>query len=510
MATRKVLSKKGRVILIVSIVICVLVVGASGYLLWRVNQEEDISSEEANAKPNDDVSDTDKADDWVSRLVDMIKENSEKEQGSLVERECVEGSQCPACEWPGVGYCGCEDDTTPAHYTCGCRTPGNFTCGQACGSITKCTPDACPDGWEECGVSGDEGAEAEGCLAKTSCNTACTNCNNKSVVKRYCREVEEENVCDGGAWTKQIPSEVEAGESVDIAGYGQDSDGVDPTSVSISVDGETVDDANASVDTTDSTKTNWSYTLSGLEKGSHTVTITWKDTKGLGGSSCTLASSFTVEQTVVTNPDWAITKAGIPECQEGETDELDKVLVSYTITVTNTGDGEGSIDNIADTLDGKAEETFIVDSSISSSGVYTEGIITWALSGESAVFSAGESKSYTYQLLIPRDSFGIYNNTVVATPTEGDSFSAVATINAGCTTEDVPQTGIWDDAGRKIFIGFGFLALGMLYMKFDFVKLAWNGVRDGKKSLNRSFERNRIKRIFTGREKFEKKIVRKK
>ena len=43
MATRKVLSKKGRVILIVSIVICVLVVGASGYLLWRVNQEEDIS-----------------------------------------------------------------------------------------------------------------------------------------------------------------------------------------------------------------------------------------------------------------------------------------------------------------------------------------------------------------------------------------------------------------------------------------------------------------------------------
>jgi hypothetical protein len=536
---RRVLSKKGKTLLIISIIVGVLVIGGSGYLLWRINQEEKLSSEDAEAKPYIE-SDTDQYkseddprgedqqggdeegkqfDSWIKELLNLEKEA--EEEATPRGGECIQGSDCPACEWPGVGYCGCsahEDqpaDTTPPPGICGCRNPNNFTCGLACGSITKCSPPACPDGWESCGVSGDSGISGEGCVAKTSCDTACTNCKNKSVVKRYCKEIpEEQNTCDGGGWTKQIPSKVQKGQSIEIAGYGEDSDGIDPTSVSISVDGESVDDANAKVDSTDTTKTNWDYTLTGLEEGDHTVTISWKDNEGLGGSDCTLTATFSVEA-IETNPDWNISKVGTPVCVEGEEDALDTVEVAYVITIKNTGDGEGTIEDIVDSLDSKVEESFVSEDSITQEGTYASGEITWDPSGEDATFDAGESKTYAYEIVIPRDSFGTYENIVIATPTEGDSFSATAEIGADCTTteeeeeEEVPDTGIFDEAGKKIAIGFAFLTVGMLYMKFDFVKLAWQGVEGSKKRIEKGIKRSKKRKISNLRDRFERKIFKK-
>jgi len=548
---RRVLSKKGKITLIVSIVFGVIVIGGSGYLLWRVNQEKALSTDEIEAMDPDGgfVSvgqDDSRYDNVYDANVDedgYVKEGSLRCQcqngvwvvgkandcNTLCTRTgnnypkstasgsyCIQGSQCPACEWPQVAYCGCSGDSSPAHNTCGCRRYNSFTCGVPCGEVQSCTPDPCPSGWVNCGTSGQDGAKAEGCVAKTSCNGKCLGCTNEFYIKRYCKEIpEEQNTCDGGGWTKQIPSKVQKGQSIEIAGYGKDSDGIDPTSVSISVDGESVDDANAKVDSTDTTKTNWDYTLTGLEEGDHTVTISWKDNEGLGGSDCTLTATFSVEA-IETNPDWNISKVGTPVCVEGEEDALDTVEVAYVITIKNTGDGEGTIEDIVDSLDSKVEDSFVSEDSITQEGTYASGEITWDPSGEDATFDAGESKTYAYDIVIPRDSFGTYENIVIATPTEGDSFSATAEIGADCTTteeeeeeEEVPETGIFDEAGKKIAIGFTFLAVGMLYMKFDFVQLAWHGVEGSKKRIQKGIKKSKRKKISNLRERFERKIFKK-
>jgi len=87
------------------------------------------------------------------------------------------------------------------------------------------------------------------------------------------------------------------------------------------------------------------------------------------------------------------------------------------ITVTNTGDGNGSIVSIVDTLDSKVEDSFVIDEFLSTGGEYTDGVITWNFIGSDAIFDPGESKMYQYKLVIPRANFGGYGNTAVATPT---------------------------------------------------------------------------------------------
>lgn len=316
MSTRRVLAKKGKVILIVSIVFGVIFIGASGYLLWRINQEEKLSSEESGAVA------------------------------------CIAGDQCPACEWPDVSYCGCPDDTTPPSRTCGCRRPGNFNCGPACGTITKCTPPSCPLGWESCGVSGDGSAEGEGCVAKTSCNTACSICNNKAVVKRYCRKV---NVCDGGGWTKQVPATVEYGQSVEISGYGKDSDGVPVNSVVVKLDGTSVGNGNAKVDSSDSTKTNWSKIFTDLAVGDHTITISWKDTEGATSSDCELSATFIVnEENVCDGGGWTTQVPSTVEKGESvnisgygkDSDGVDPTSVEILVDGESVGNGNATVSTL--------------------------------------------------------------------------------------------------------------------------------------------------------------------
>ena len=137
-------------------------------------------------------------------------------------------------------------------------------------------------------------------------------------------------------------------------------------------------------------------------------------------------------------------------------------------------------------------------------GIFSNGVIIWDLSDAQMTFAPGESKLYQYSILIPRSSFGSYSNIVTATVKEGETFSASATVQTSCS---LVQTGVFDDATKKIFLGFSFLALGMLYMKFDFVKLAWNGVQDGRKKRFRNREISRVKRVFKSRERFEKEIT---
>ena len=475
MATRRVWSKKGKTTLIFSIIIGVLVTSGSGYLLWRVNREETLGTVfiQAWTDPNNDPEIGQDYSYWdsSSSVKTEIKAHKTVAQQSVPTKSSTAtlstakaADPAPSGYYTGFAYDG---------------STGTYKTIQVKIGTSKAS-DPAP--------------------AKTS--TPAPTPSTPAPVS----PAEDPNVCDSGAWIESPPETITLGTEFTVSGYGEDSDGIDPTSVSIAVDGETVGSVDASVDNVDATKTNWDYTVSGLEEGDHTVTVTWKDTEGLGGSDCTLTSSFSVEE-VPTNPDWEIEKTGEPVCIEGVTDDLDKVEIVYVITVTNTGDGNGSIVSIVDTLDSKVEDSFVIDEFLSTGGEYTDGVITWNFIGSDAIFDPGESKMYQYKLVIPRANFGGYGNTVLATPTEGDPFSTSLDIQV---TANLVQTGLFDEASKKIVVGFSFLAVGMLYMKFDFVRFAWSGVEGGKLKIVRGIKKGRKKRIFSLRERFEKRVVKNK
>jgi hypothetical protein len=193
------------------------------------------------------------------------------------------------------------------------------------------------------------------------------------------------------------------------------------------------------------------------------------------------------------NPDWTITKEGIGECivESGVT----YAKGTYTITVTNVGEGEGSIDKIVDELDEKVLEEYLNE--ISNGGAYVSRIITWDLEGEEETFSPEESMQFTYYIKIPQEDYGIYRNTVTAYPIQGDNFTADKSLDLTCDIvekEEIPQTGIFDNVVNRIVLGVIFILLG----------LNWGSVTNTILKLNYSRKEylsdQRMKR-------FERKVV---
>ena len=428
-----VLPNKRKRNIVLMIVFAVILAGSGIYLLWRVNQEEQLSPEYSDAV------------------------------------DCVEGKQCPACEWPSVAYCGCSSDTNPAWRTCGCRTPNNFTCGQACGTATKCNPPACPSGWTNCGVSGDSGAKASGCKAKTSCSGACTNCLNKFVVKRYCKQLPQ-NKCDGGEWENKPTGTYEYCDEVKYSFLAKDSDGIDGSSIVVKMN----DIARGSFSKTEEAKqTKVSETLSTstncLPAGSYTISTSWKDKKGVGGNSCTLTTSFEVLAEVL-NPNWSISKQAVEKCVDENT-ENPRAEISYVISVSNTGKGTGSLDKVVDDPDSKVLESYL--SGISSGGIFSSGTIVWDLQGDEEVFAAGQTKTFIYTMAVAKENFGEYNNVATAYPKEGEPITASARITADCEItepepplppeEDLPETGIFDETESSLTVGAVLLFLGFTW-----------------------------------------------
>ncbi len=159
-------------------------------------------------------------------------------------------------------------------------------------------------------------------------------------------------------------------------------------------------------------------------------------------------------------PGLSISKTVVKQCiDEGSENPNSELL--YTITVSNTGTGVGQISKIEDTLDTKIITAGIVPTDITGEGSYLEGKITWLFSSPLTI-SPGETKVYSYKMMIDKSHFGIYTNTVVLTPVSGDPIQATATINADCiiTVPTVPQTGVFDSTVGRIAGGFGLIVLG--------------------------------------------------
>ncbi|MDD3474983.1 MAG: hypothetical protein PHP08_03765, partial [Candidatus Dojkabacteria bacterium] len=197
-----------------------------------------------------------------------------------------------------------------------------------------------------------------------------------------------------------------------------------------------------------------------------------------------------------TNPDWTIEKE-----VEGEyvvIDDENYANLDYTVTITNIGDGEGSIDKIIDELDDKVLEEYIQE--ISNDGVYSSGSITWDLEDTDEVFSSEESLELTYSFQIPESAYGTYENIVTAYPTDGDNFSDSAIIILEADEEEpsttIPQTGVFDTVIGRISLGFSFIFLGGLVSQYSRINYLFNSIS----------ERNRFKRDIKRRQRFERKI----
>jgi hypothetical protein len=171
-----------------------------------------------------------------------------------------------------------------------------------------------------------------------------------------------------------------------------------------------------------------------------------------------LTTTFTV-QPVETNSDWALTKNVVEICKNENTEDPTSEL-TYTITLKNVGDGEGTITKIVDIPDAKVLATYI--SEISNGGTYASGNITWTLTD--TTFEPQEQRTYSYKVTIPKDSFGKYTNTVTAYPSEGDNVVANAEITADCVIE-APDTGLLDSTWTKILAGSVLIAFGISYNK---------------------------------------------
>ncbi len=499
MAVRLNITKKGKIIILVSLM--VVFAGAGGYLLWRVNSPETISPDISEAtggigaccgpagcvagwKCDTSQSCGETKTVTCSKKGDQVNCGTYKGATGSPSGTCQSKGQSITCSYSIGGKCVKETSSNPDQPTnsgvCNIRacewpdtlmSSNNCAC-QVCngsngcsGNPPKCTPSACPEGQESCGVSGDSVA---GCTKSTSCVAYHPDCNNPTVVYRYCRSASTPstpetptitNVCDGGAWVTKPTGVYKYCDTIAYSATATDSDGINESSIVAKLNSTS---RTTVTKNTSGTSTTISETLSSstacLPAGSYTLDLSWADTKGATSALCALTTTFTV-QPVETNPDWALTKNVVEICKNENTEDPTSEL-TYTITLKNIGDGEGTITKIVDIPDAKVLATYI--SEISNGGTYASGNITWTLTD--ITFDPQEQRTYTYQVTIPKDSFGKYTNTVTAYPSEGDNVVANAEITADCVIE-APDTGLLDSTWTKILAGSVLIAFGISYNK---------------------------------------------
>jgi hypothetical protein len=279
---------------------------------------------------------------------------------------------------------------------------------------------------------------------------------------------EMKNVCEGGGIVTQTNS-MEIGDPVNVVGWAYDTDGINESKIEVSVDGVLAGNAttasgcptqSSSCDPTDPNVITWSYTFTST-KLAHVVSAVWEDTTGLTGIACQASKTFSLN---LINPNWEMTKVASGVCDESDPDNI-FIPVDYVVTVTNSSTSAQQIATVVDNLDTKVQTSWVVESSINPTGVLSGNTITWTLSGDLASFAAGESKTFTYTVIIPDDSFGTYVNVVVATPTDdSSSFSATETIIAQCKQ---PITGLTDTLAGRVIISSVIMLASAAYLIAD-------------------------------------------
>ena len=532
--------KNKRNVIILSILAFVFL--ASGiFLLWRVNQEKELSPDYSEAGGS----------------------NAGCAPGYTCSGPCTdcrqkcynkgESESCGTIVCGGGGLCPCNSGW---RFFC----PLSGSCEEACGDkgketpVTKCS---CAGGYgNSCGINCKFPSDTQSkvnAAARSSCEAKVAMCNGSTgeiTIENYtpnhpcygklseCKNPYAPNpctptpppppppepVCDGGNWdTNGKPSGVYPYCSdINYSFVAKDSDGVNKSSVVVKVNEDVRVSASKNTLKTGDTEVRVKETLSTetncLQPGDYTISAVWKDVKGAGGAgtACALTTSFTVAEEIK-NPNWNITKIPVESCIDDNT-ENPKAKLEYVITIENTGEGSGEIASIVDTLDSKVLQEYIEE--ISSNGEFSGGKISWTLTGTEGDFAPGQSKTYTYSFTVPKEAFGTYDNTVEAVPSAGSSLVANASIIADCIIQEpenpeeepetppeepLPGTGIFDDTQGSLILGFVLLILGFTWRIIgNNTLLLVNNALDLKKKASKEREWKRSKER---KKNFERKVV---
>lgn len=204
------------------------------------------------------------------------------------------------------------------------------------------------------------------------------------------------------------------------------------------------------------------------------------------------------------NPDWNMDKGHEISCQSDGSRST--ALVQYTIRVSNSGDGEGILPQLIDTLDPDIDMSWVQSGSITPSyGVIVGHTIVWEIPIAEQSFDPGEVRDFSYIVAIPETHYAIYDNMVEGFPEDGPDFTAddsVDVTNTFCpgtpTSPPLPDTAIFDySAVLKVLVGLVIVVGSFVYLtsdKYDvwFMRLM-----------------NKDERLDYTKEKFEKKVGKK-
>ncbi len=575
--------------LIILIIFFVIFAGTGGYLLWRVNQPESVAPEDSEAGGGAGACCIEGIGCVAGYRCDM------KASCTATEKAYVGGYGPPCgtsngktvncrsyfyCQNPGTNTCEPEDSanlgtcqplspgTPPSEGDCKdvkCEWPkvlmsgrldasqdvcrcelctgkvanNPYSCG---GNPPTCTPGSCPSGTVSCGDSTNHESGSD-CKKKSSisCVTYHPDCNNSTYVYRYCKPMSSTppptNVCDGGNWTGKPSGTYPYCSNIAYKFVAKDSDGVKKSSIVVKLNDtvrtnltkSTIKEADKEVEVKETLSTSSDC----LKPGEYTIKASWADTKDKTGPECSLTASFTVLEEEK-NPDWDISKKVTEVCIDENT-ENPKSKLQYVVTITNSGEGAGKITSIVDTLDSKVLEGYI--DSISANGKFQGGTIVWPVVAGDQEFNPGQSKTYTYSYVVPSTAFGVYNNTVKATPAVGNTLIANATISADCEVlepeeepvpdeeipvaeeRDLPESGIFDDSQASILLGVGLLLLGFtwrilgrgMYVSIELLGSVPKKVSIHMKDIKEDIRGRQRIRLLQKREqnrkKFEKRVV---
>lgn len=166
-------------------------------------------------------------------------------------------------------------------------------------------------------------------------------------------------------------------------------------------------------------------------------------------------------------PVFVMTKSGAEQCVG---DPASESQVTYTVTLTNSGDTAGSVTQVVDQLDSMVQEAWInVSSIVPSAGVTVSGnTITWDLDAASQSFDPGEQMSFQYQLTVPATGFGSLTNLVTAYVADAgiEDATATSTITVDCVI-DTPSTGLLDSMISRVTVALLLLGAGSFYLYSD-------------------------------------------
>jgi len=330
-------SKKTTVLLL--LVLFFIVGGTGSYLLWRVNQEKELSPGQSEAgsnqcncyKPGESCGSLPNCNN-VNYPISCYCVYVQATCPSLPlctpgeVPQCTQGSHCTGkvhCIWPEVAYC--------QSGTCICKSPPNGCYDQD----PQCTPQ-CPAGYEKC-----SGADCTGDIKDVECSHDCASCNNRYYVRAKCKKIVTNTCGDGNkggseacdppgsvctaasgkqstcsstctcpepivinkcdalnaSWVTKPATTIPYGQLIPFEYVTGDTDGVQNENIIVKIDGNST-----SVTKIPATGNPTNITIKGslngsdgvLSPGTHKLEISWNDTKGAGGVPCYAYASFTV------------------------------------------------------------------------------------------------------------------------------------------------------------------------------------------------------------------------